>query len=960
MSRPPRSLTHLAALLALLLLAFAVRVYALDAQSLWYDEAVTAQVAQQGLGELTRWTADDIQPPLYYALTAGWTRLTGSNEWALRFPSVACGLAMVALAYALGKRLFDQPAAWIAAFLAAIHPLWVYYSQEARMYTLLTALGMVAGYALLRVLSAHRSKTRRQRLTWWAVFAVTAVALLYTHYFAAFLLLAYGLVFILAVVVPAVGIDAGRAGRRRLLVEGAVIALFVFLAYLPWLPNVFRRFGIDASYWQGALKLEEAIRHIAISFTTGETMLEHEAIPLAWGIALLAGLCWLALAWTAFRSKPALRLATVYVCFTLLVPIVAILVLSFRTPKFNPRYLMLASPAFVLALAGGLALPFTRQAGSRHASRLARLASLGALLAVTGVFLLADRNGFADPAFTKDDWRGAVAYVRSHLAPDERVVLVSGHALPAWRYYAPDIDPLRLPELEILDVNAVLDLSQTAAALEAGLGESQGAWLVQWQDNVVDPTAAVPYLLDMAGDRQPADASFWGLGSPQHYRWPQGTSFQSFVPPPVDSSQRGQAVSANFGNQVELVGYSQPPCDRPDCPVYLFWRALQPLEADYKLATELRGGASDTGWSESADRRLAAYDFPTFRWPPGRIIVSQLPLGAVVGTPPGDYRLRLSVYDATGQPLDALDAAGAAQGRWVWLEPVAVDSVVVDGAGAGPATSQAIRAAQGVTLMDLRLDADRSLPGQRVLLEAWWKLDEPQPQDVALSATWLDSAGSSFVDSSCTIVPSSGWPTGVPVRTQTSWQTPPAASPGSWTVRFGLVAGDCADPLAYLGSTVDLPLEVLPSDRRFEPSAPVQYPVNTDLGGVIRVIGVTVDGRPGQAATVQPGATVPVTVTWKAIAPIDTSFTGFVHLLDSAGTIVAQDDSIPRQGAYPTTQWVEGEVVEDRFVLQLRSDLAPGDYRLEIGLYDADRTGLPRLKAPDGKDSLQVGPVIAG
>ena len=303
MTTPTRSLRSSAALLALLLLAFALRVYALDAQSLWYDEAVTAQVAQQGLGELAQWTADDIQPPLYYALVAGWTRLAGTGEWALRFPSVAFGLVMVALAYALGRRLFGPAAGWVAALLGALHPLWVYYAQEARMYTLLTALGMLAGYALLRVLaSAQEPGAARQRLTWWAAFVGASIALLYTHYFAAFLLLAFALFFVLALAFqPA----ANRPEQpvRRLLAEGAVAGLLVVVAYLPWLPNALRRFQVDASYWQGTLKLDEAVRHIAISFTTGETVLEQQAIPLAWGLALLAGVCLVALAWTAVRAR---------------------------------------------------------------------------------------------------------------------------------------------------------------------------------------------------------------------------------------------------------------------------------------------------------------------------------------------------------------------------------------------------------------------------------------------------------------------------------------------------------------------------------------------------------------------------------------------------------------------------------------------------------------------------------
>ena len=550
MPPPTRSFPHAAALLAILLLAFGLRIVALDAQSLWYDEAVTAQVAQQGLGELARWTADDIQPPLYYAAVAGWTRLANTGEWALRFPSAAFGLLMVALAFVLGKRLFGRPAAWIAALLGAIHPLWVYYSQEARMYTLLTALGMLAGYALLRVLAVPaRPKSNRQRLAWWAVFVGASIALLYTHYFAAFVLLAFAIFFLLALVTPLVYAGAGRGPAvRRLLLEGTLAGLLVVVAYLPWLPNALRRFQIDASYWQGTLKLAEAIRHIAISFTTGETVLEQQAIPLAWGLAALAGVCLVALAWTAVRGQRSevrgqqhsrnsaipqsrnsatstplrsgtscnLPLATLFVTLYLLVPIICILLLSYRTPKFNPRYLMLASPALVLLLAGGLGLPFTRRRGDaaspRSWARAMQILAGVALMAVAGVFLLADRNWFVDPAFTKDDWRGAVAEVRSRLQPDEAVILVSGHALPAWRYYAPDLEPLRLPELEILDVNAVLDLASAGTLLDSGLAGKQGAWLVQWQNGVVDPTGVVPYLLQAAGTQEPVSSSLLGLG----------------------------------------------------------------------------------------------------------------------------------------------------------------------------------------------------------------------------------------------------------------------------------------------------------------------------------------------------------------------------------------------------------------------------------------------------------------
>ncbi|MCB0244568.1 MAG: glycosyltransferase family 39 protein, partial [Anaerolineae bacterium] len=110
MHRPQRPLVYALTLAAIVLLGFSLRVYKLDGQSLWYDEAVTAQVVQQGAGELARWTADDIQPPLYYVLVAGWTQGAGLSEAALRLPSALFGVLMIALAFVLGKRLFGSSA----------------------------------------------------------------------------------------------------------------------------------------------------------------------------------------------------------------------------------------------------------------------------------------------------------------------------------------------------------------------------------------------------------------------------------------------------------------------------------------------------------------------------------------------------------------------------------------------------------------------------------------------------------------------------------------------------------------------------------------------------------------------------------------------------------------------------------------------------------------------------------
>ncbi len=281
------------ALLATLLLALLLRVYRLDVQSLWYDEAVTAHVAAQGIAELTRWTADDIQPPLYYYVVAGWTRVAGNREWALRFPSVFCSTLTVVLIWGLARRLYGgrsgRVAGLAAALLAALSPLYVYYAQEARMYAQLTFLGMLAGYALLRAVGGEGARATQGRgaagwrrpAIWWATFVLASVAALYTHYFAAFLLLAFGIcvgaAFLPGLLRPE---SRGRAANHLIAFVAAGGAIVVL--YLPWLPAMLTRYRVDRSYWQGALKLGEALRHVAVSFTAGapETMLEADAVRL--------------------------------------------------------------------------------------------------------------------------------------------------------------------------------------------------------------------------------------------------------------------------------------------------------------------------------------------------------------------------------------------------------------------------------------------------------------------------------------------------------------------------------------------------------------------------------------------------------------------------------------------------------------------------------------------------------
>ena len=639
-------------LLALLPAAFALRAWRLDAQSLWYDEGVTAHLARLPAAALTQWTANDIQPPLYYFAAAAWGRVAGWTEFALRFPSLWWGVLTVALLAAVARRWAAgrAQAVALAALFAAVHPMLIYYSQEARMYAQLAALGLLAGWCIGAAL--------RRPWRWgpWIGYVAAGAAAAYTHYFAFFLLAAFSIGFLVEILLAssrpqvqpgrAVGNRTyGEAGRGRAIMALVLANAAVLLLYAPWLSALLTRLQVDASYWQGRLKPGEALRHVLISFVTGETVLEGQAVWLA-ALALLVVAAAALLTW---RRVPALRPGLRFALLWAVVPAAAVILLAAFAPKFNARYATAAVPGVLLlaALALGGLIPAAGTADAARARRATLLAGAGAGLILL-ISLYAVGNWYWNGLFTKAQWRELAGELRSRLRPEEEtVVLVSGHAWPVWEYYAPDMPAVRLPAgMDVLDVDRVLTVAEAAPVLRDAVETHPGVWLVQWQEEVVDPNDVVPVLLERAGREKENSALFSQLAL---RRFTQVKTDRLVPEPPIDVP-----LEAAFGGQVTLVGRRS--LDNGD--LLLFWRLEEgaPPDADLhlRLATTTPDGASV---AQVEGRRLAGYTYPTFRWPrgePGEIVMGRIPAAQWLGAPPqaGTYAVRLEVYDAaTGETL---------------------------------------------------------------------------------------------------------------------------------------------------------------------------------------------------------------------------------------------------------------------------------------------------------------------
>ena len=126
------------AMVAIVLLAAAVRLPSLGGQSLWYDEAMAVAVGSAPWPVLLQARlVDGNHPPLFFMFMKVALFMWGITEFGVRFLAAGAGLLAIPLIYRLGRAMFNRPAALLAALLLALNPIHVWLSQEARMYSLL-------------------------------------------------------------------------------------------------------------------------------------------------------------------------------------------------------------------------------------------------------------------------------------------------------------------------------------------------------------------------------------------------------------------------------------------------------------------------------------------------------------------------------------------------------------------------------------------------------------------------------------------------------------------------------------------------------------------------------------------------------------------------------------------------------------------------------------------------------
>ena len=307
---------------------------------MWLDEALTLNIARLPLGQIHGALRRDGAPPLYYFLLHFWTAWFGTSDTAVRALSGVLSCATLPFIWVAGRRLGGRTVAAGALVIVATSPFAVRYATENRMYALvgfLTAAGVVALQQVLR---------RRTAANVIAVALVTA-ALLYTHYWALYLV---GVMALWLAWQAWWGPDARRRGARAGLVGVAAGCL----AFVPWVPTFLFQAHHTGTPWAKPANFAAMVNAVA-SFAGGATS-QGRALALVY--FALAGLGLFGVARGAvhvdldLRTRPRGRALAIAMAGTLVAAIVG----GYASRSaFQARYASVVFVPLVLLVAMGLA-----------------------------------------------------------------------------------------------------------------------------------------------------------------------------------------------------------------------------------------------------------------------------------------------------------------------------------------------------------------------------------------------------------------------------------------------------------------------------------------------------------------------------------------------------------------------------------------------------------------------------
>jgi len=318
--------------------AFLIATVELRRESLWNDEAWTAwAVHSPYVADTLGRVRADVHPPLYFLLIDGWTLAAGDSVYSLRLFSALCGMIGLAATYAVGVRLFDRWTGFIGLVVLGTASFFVYYTREARMYSLLLALSAVSTLLYLRwrevratgPVALTRKIPKYNSLLWGLFYGLSLAALAYTHYAGVLIAITHILHWV---------VSPHPKARLRTIIINLLPYVLAVILFGAWLPTFLTQMRANPN---GPLAIP---------------------IPTDWGtvaglvLILTGGNWWLyLLPFVLGRAIPALRQywrpVLLLVIWLLLTPTALLILNALVAPVYQVRYAIAMLPAGALLVA---------------------------------------------------------------------------------------------------------------------------------------------------------------------------------------------------------------------------------------------------------------------------------------------------------------------------------------------------------------------------------------------------------------------------------------------------------------------------------------------------------------------------------------------------------------------------------------------------------------------------------
>jgi mannosyltransferase len=617
-------------LVLVLLLAAGLRFFRIDAQSFWNDEGNSARLAERTVDLILEGAKGDIHPPGYYLLLHYWRALFGQSEAALRGLSAVSSLVLVAFAFSVGRRLFEDEIAGLgAAVLVAINPFQVYYAQEARMYALLALWAMASSWAILVwIQDRHRG---------WPLIAyvLSATAGLYTHYAFPFVMLAQ---------VLAVASWLWRARTRddtaKWLFLWVSALAAVALLYLPWLPTAWGQ----VTSWappREAYDLLKALADVWRLLNFGQTIATEVVVG---GLIAAAALVILSLLPPVDEEdNPGSRLSYRWrwgaLALLVLVPAGLILGLGLFREAYQKFLLVAAAPLSVLAargiisswrIAGGIGVWGERDA----------VVGYRAVVLFLVVFFLFDtgrslRNLYFEASYARADYRAIARHIEANRRPGDGVILNAPNQWEVFTYYYPDDDNV-FPLARQRPFNPAAN----EVELEQITAEHQRLYAIFWGDAESDPERFIETWLEKntykAGETWYGDVRLAVYAVPTEVADTPSTALDVRFTPAGGIEDSG----------IYLDGYTllkERIAAGDILQLALFWRVEHQIADRYKVFVHLYDDAGTL--VAQTDSEPGATLHPTNTWLPGERIVDRYGVLIPMGTSAGAYTVAVGVYD---------------------------------------------------------------------------------------------------------------------------------------------------------------------------------------------------------------------------------------------------------------------------------------------------------------------------